>query len=81
MIIALDDPGRSHRALTHGVAETTKARPRFMLQAGALNESLSDVFGSLIKQRKNRETARKAGWLIGEGLFTPAVHGQARSGR
>jgi Zn-dependent metalloprotease len=71
--IALDVIGHE---LTHGVTQD-EAGLIYMFQAGALNESLSDVFGSLIKQRKNRQTARKADWLIGEGLFTAAVHGQA----
>ena len=71
--IALDVIGHE---LTHGVTQD-EAALLYMFQAGALNESLSDVFGSLIKQRKNRQTARKADWLIGEGLFTAAVHGQA----
>jgi len=71
--IALDVIGHE---LTHGVTED-EAGLVYMFQAGALNESISDVFGSLIKQKKNGDTARKADWLIGEGLFTPAVHGQA----
>jgi Zn-dependent metalloprotease len=71
--IALDVIGHE---LTHGVTQD-EAALIYMFQAGALNESLSDVFGSLIKQRKNRQTALKADWLIGEGLFTAAVHGQA----
>ena len=65
--IALDVIGHE---LSHGVTED-EAGLVYMFQAGALNESLSDVFGSLIKQRKNRETARKADWLIGEGSLRP----------
>ena len=45
-------------------------------QSGALNESLSDVFGSLVKQRSLGHTAQQAGWIIGAGLFTPNVNGQ-----
>ena len=70
--IALDVIGHE---LTHGVTED-EAQLQYMFQPGALNESMSDVFGSLIKQKKNRETARKADWLIGEGLFTSAVNGK-----
>ncbi len=62
--------------LTHGVTQD-EAGLTYMFQSGALNESVSDVFGSLIKQRKNGETARTADWLIGEGLFTSAVNGIA----
>jgi len=71
--IALDVIGHE---LTHGVTQD-EAQLQYMFQPGALNESMSDVFGSLIKQRKNRQTARTADWLIGEGLFTPAVQGKA----
>jgi Zn-dependent metalloprotease len=71
--IALDVIGHE---LTHGVTED-EAQLQYMFQAGALNESMSDVFGSLVKQKKNRDTARKADWLIGAGLFTSAVNGKA----
>jgi len=71
--IALDVIGHE---LTHGVTQD-EAQLQYMFQPGALNESMSDVFGSLIKQKKNRQTARTADWLIGEGLFTPAVQGKA----
>ncbi len=62
--------------LTHGVtADETKLQYR--MQAGALDESIADVFGSLIKQWGLRQTADQADWLIGAGLFTPAVKGRA----
>ena len=35
------------------------------------------MFGSLIKQRKAKQTAAEADWLIGAGLFTSAVNGSA----
>jgi Zn-dependent metalloprotease len=62
--------------LTHGVTGD-EARLVYLGQAGALNESLSDVFGSLVKQYARRQTAKQADWLIGEGLFTAKVHGVA----
>ena len=71
--IAVDVIGHE---LAHGVTED-EAGLVYMFQAGALNESLSDVFGSLIKQKLRNQTAREADWLIGEGLFTRAVNGQA----
>ena len=46
-------------------------------QPGALNESMSDVFGSLVKQYALKQTAEKADWLIGAGLFTRKVKGVA----
>jgi len=61
--------------LTHGVTQH-EAGLVYRDQPGALNESLSDVFGSLVKQRVRGETARNADWLIGEGLLTANVNGQ-----
>ncbi|KDR33801.1 MULTISPECIES: M4 family metallopeptidase [Caballeronia] len=71
--IALDVIGHE---LTHGVTEHT-AGLNYMTQAGALNESISDVFGSLIKQYAHKQTADKADWLIGEGLLAKGVNGVA----
>jgi Zn-dependent metalloprotease len=62
--------------LTHGVTESS-ARLVYRGQPGALNESMSDVFGSLVKQWARNETADAADWLIGEGLFTREVQGVA----
>ncbi|MGW0764346.1 M4 family metallopeptidase [Streptomyces sp. NPDC002676] len=62
--------------LTHGVTQYT-ANLEYYGQSGALNESVSDVFGSLIKQYSLGQTADQADWLIGEGLLAPAVHGTA----
>lgn len=62
--------------LAHGVTGD-EAGLVYLGQAGALNESLSDVFGSLVKQYARRQTAAQADWLIGEGLFTAKVHGVA----
>ncbi|KAK5056165.1 hypothetical protein LTR84_012718 [Exophiala bonariae] len=56
--------------LTHGVTEAT-AQLVYENQSGALNESMSDVFGSLVKQYSKvpKQDARSADWLIGRGLF------------
>ncbi|MFF8989933.1 M4 family metallopeptidase [Streptomyces sp. NPDC014983] len=62
--------------LTHGVTQHT-ANLEYFGQSGALNESLSDVFGSLIKQYALGQTAAEADWLIGAGLLAPGVHGTA----
>jgi len=62
--------------LTHGVTELT-ASLVYQGQSGALNESVSDVFGSLVKQRVLGQSAADADWLIGAGLFTAAVQGEA----
>ncbi len=62
--------------LTHGVTETDAALT-YAGQPGALNESISDVFGSLVKQYSLGQTAEAADWLIGAELLLPAVHGVA----
>lgn len=62
--------------LTHGVTGD-EAQLVYLGQAGALNESVSDVFGSLVKQYARRQRAEDADWLIGEGLFTSGVRGVA----
>ncbi|MFF9403968.1 M4 family metallopeptidase [Streptomyces anandii] len=62
--------------LTHGVTQHT-ANLTYFGQSGALNESLSDVFGSLIKQYTLGQTAAEADWLIGAGLLAPRVTGTA----
>jgi len=62
--------------LTHGVTQN-EAQLVYSGQSGALNESISDVFGSLVKQWSKNQTADQADWLIGAGLFTSAVYGQA----
>jgi Zn-dependent metalloprotease len=46
-------------------------------QQGALNESISDVFGSLIDQWSQNQTAETASWLIGPEIFTPGFAGDA----
>ena len=60
--------------LTHGVTQF-EASLVYWDQPGALNESMSDVFGSLVKQYQRKETADQANWIIGEGLFTSNVNG------
>ena len=62
--------------LTHGVTQHT-ANLTYYGQPGALNESMSDVFGSLIKQYTLGQTAAEADWLIGAGLLAPRVTGSA----
>lgn len=62
--------------LAHAVTEHT-AGLVYRNQPGALNESMSDVFGSCLKQRVLGQDARSADWLIGEGLFTDRVRGTA----
>ncbi|MFJ3310941.1 M4 family metallopeptidase [Streptomyces sp. NPDC086549] len=62
--------------LTHGVTDHT-ARFEYHNQSGALNESMSDVFGSLVKQWSLKQTAEEADWLIGADVWTPGIDGDA----
>jgi Zn-dependent metalloprotease len=62
--------------LTHGVTQYS-ANLTYLGQSGALNESVSDVFGSLIKQHSLGQDAAAADWLIGEGLLSSHVNGVA----
>jgi Zn-dependent metalloprotease len=69
--IAIDVIGHE---LTHGVTQYT-AKLAYSYQSGALNESMSDVFGSLVKQYGLQQTAAQADWIIGAGLLTSNVNG------
>jgi Zn-dependent metalloprotease len=62
--------------LTHGVTEFT-AGLEYHDQPGALNESMSDVFGSLVKQWSLKQSAEQADWLIGPEVFTPGIDADA----
>ena len=63
--------------LMHGITQHT-AGLEYEFQSGALNESISDVFGSMIKQYyhpKGKQLATDADWLIGEGIFLSTLTG------
>jgi Zn-dependent metalloprotease len=62
--------------LTHGVTGS-EANLTYQGQSGALNESISDVFGSCVKQFVLKQTADQADWLIGAGLLARGIHGVA----
>src|SRR6478609_10868867 len=62
--------------LAHGVTQYS-AGLAYRNQAGALNESMSDVFGALVEQFIRKQSTAEASWLIGEGLFTDQVQGAA----
>jgi len=55
--------------LTHGVTQYESAL-RYEGESGALNESISDVFGAVFNQWLNEWPVGKAdGWLIGAGII------------
>jgi Zn-dependent metalloprotease len=61
---------------THGVTQFTVGLA-YQDQPGALNESISDVFASMAKQRMLDQSAAEADWLIAEGLFMPGINAKA----
>lgn len=62
--------------LSHGVIEREGGLV-YQGQSGALNESISDVFGALTEQHSLGESTEEASWLIGAGIFADAVQGEA----
>jgi Zn-dependent metalloprotease len=59
--------------LTHGVTES-ECNLDYEMQAGALNESFSDIFGIMIKQKLYNQDVRKSNWLIGEKVMKGAKY-------
>ena len=64
--------------LTHGVTQH-EANLTYSGQSGALNESISDVFGSLVKQYHLGQDAAVADWLIGADIVGPQLAPALRS--
>ncbi|WJS91853.1 M4 family metallopeptidase [Microbacterium testaceum] len=62
--------------LGHGVTEAAGGL-EYQGPSGALNESLSDVFGALAEQHHLGQSADDASWLIGAGIFAADVQGEA----
>lgn len=66
--------------LTHGVTQySVPGGLTYDGQSGALNESISDVFGSVVKQWHLQQTVDQADWLIGAGIMAPTVGKALRS--
>jgi Zn-dependent metalloprotease len=64
--------------LTHGVTQN-EVNLIYSGQSGALNESVSDVFGSLVKQYHLGQAADQADWLIGADIVGPVLKPALRS--
>ena len=58
--------------LTHGVTQFT-AGLDYTDEPGALNESVSDVFGAMFHQWRRKQTAVQADWLIGAAVLGPVA--------
>jgi Zn-dependent metalloprotease len=70
-LVTLDIAGHE---ITHGVTERT-AGLVYEREPGALNESMSDVFGAMVERYTKGETANT--WKIGEDAYTPGTAGDA----
>jgi len=64
--------------LTHGVTQH-EANLVYSGQSGALNESISDVFGIQVKQRAAGQTSEQSDWLIGAEIVGPELKPALRS--
>ena len=58
--------------LTHGVTQFS-AQLAYANEAGGLNESISDVFGSMFRQWSAKQDVTKADWLIGSDIMGPGA--------
>ena len=75
LFIKFTTPDIIGHEITHGYTQYLSGLG-YSGQTGALNESISDVFGSMFKQWVLRQSSADADWLIGAGIFAPGV--QAR---
>jgi Zn-dependent metalloprotease len=64
--------------LTHGVTQH-EANLEYSGQSGALNESVSDVFGIQVKQMSLGQTVEDSDWLIGADIVGPELRPALRS--
>ncbi len=58
--------------LSHGVVSYT-SNLEYHDEPGALNEHFADVFGSLVRQWRKKQTAKQADWMIGSEIMGPEV--------
>lgn len=58
--------------LAHGVTQFTSGFA-YVNQSGGLNESMSDVFGSMFRQWRANQTVNAADWLIGKDIMGPGA--------
>jgi Zn-dependent metalloprotease len=59
--------------LTHGVTQHS-LQLNYSDDAGGLNESMSDCFGSMFRQWQANQDAASADWLIGKDIMGPTAH-------
>ncbi len=62
--------------MTHGVTERS-ASLTYSKESGALNESWSDIMGSMVELYADGGVVTTNTWLIGEDIYTPGTAGDA----
>lgn len=62
--------------MTHGVTQYS-ANLTYANESGALNESMSDVFGAMVESYSRGGVVDGNTWKIGEQAYTPATSGDA----
>ncbi|MEZ5428877.1 MAG: M4 family metallopeptidase [Pyrinomonadaceae bacterium] len=62
--------------MTHGVTERT-ANLTYAKESGALNESMSDIFGAMVELYADGGSPTANTWKIGEDAYTPSISGDA----
>lgn len=67
-LVTLDIAGHE---MTHGVTQYT-ANLTYANESGALNESMSDVFGAMVESYSRGGTVNGDTWKIGEQAYTPS---------
>src|SRR4051812_43699379 len=65
--------------LSHGVIQYDGPLV-YQREAGALNESIADVFGVLVEQRKRNQGPKEADWIVGREILAPGVGGPEAKG-
>jgi Zn-dependent metalloprotease len=70
----------TQHAIRGGLGQVRQgSKVKLVGQAGALNESFSDVFASLAKQWRLKQDVTQASWLVGEGIMAPHIGNAVRS--
>ncbi len=72
-LVTLDIAGHE---MTHGVTERT-ADLTYARESGALNESMSDIFGAMVESFARGGVINSDTWKIGEQAYTPNTPGDA----
>lgn len=72
-LVTLDIAGHE---MTHGITERS-ANLTYANESGALNESMSDVFGAMVESYVRGGGVTEDTWKIGEQAYTPGTAGDA----